>query len=196
MSTGRRLAYDVEKLYEDQEPHYALETIPLLISWLGSSAKAGSFRFNLREHSANGSLDHDLTVSWDLERLQARDPRLVTDLQRFWSRKTLMLEDQAKFAAYGLALVAISCLLKRRVLGMSFFRAPDLLLDDTPGDLKGVEVAGRGSKGYTAFAQAINGAGNQLGKRARLVAMTDVSEAYLSLWCRDPMVSVWEKVKP
>ncbi len=107
-----------------------------------------------------------------------------------------MREDQTKFAAYGLAMVAISCILRRRVVNVEYFRTPDLLLDTTPGALRGVEVAGRSSKGYAALGQTLEGGPGEPGKRAKLKARGDVVEAYISLWCREPRVSVWEKVKP
>jgi hypothetical protein len=84
-------------------------------------------------------------------------------------------------------------LLRRRVVDVAFYRAPDLLLDITPFALRGVEVAGRSRGGFSALAQVSDG---KEGKRAQLQAKDDVAEVYLSLWCRDPRVSVWEKVKP
>ncbi|HSO00628.1 MAG TPA: hypothetical protein VLS89_20190, partial [Candidatus Nanopelagicales bacterium] len=109
---------------------------------------------------------------------------------------TLTREDHTKYAAYGLAMVAISCVLERRVVGLNIYQAPDLLLDTTPSAVRGVEVAGRSSKGYAAFHQALEGASGKPGKRAQLREREDVIEAYVSLWCCEPMVSVWEKVKP
>jgi hypothetical protein len=85
---------------------------------------------------------------------------------------------------------------------VSLWRPPDLLLDETPGSLCGVEVAGRSSKGYAAFKRALDGNAKtkktlaKPGKRAQLRVRTDVIEAYISLWCRNPMVSIWEQVKP
>lgn len=192
----RVMRYQLEQLYEDQDPDFVVESIPQLVCWLAPKGGQCSHRFELREQTRQGPVDHELIVSWDVGRLARRDPRLETDLVRLRHGKTLMLEDRAKYAAYGLALVAISCLLQRRVVNVSYFRPPDLLLDTTLGALQGVEVAGRGSKGYAAFSQAIDGTPRAPGKRAQLLARTDVVEAYLSLWCNEPRVSVWEKVKP
>jgi hypothetical protein len=118
------------------------------------------------------------------------------DLARFHSGITFSREHRTELAAYGLALVATSCILRRRVIGVSYFRTPDLLLDTTPGALCGIEVAGRTSKGYTALAQALDGAPGKPGKRAQLRTRAGIIEAYISLWCSEPMVSIWEKVKP
>lgn len=194
MASGRRRwAYKLEQLYEDQDPDYVRDAIPHLICWLRAGDSSDPHTFELREQTKAGPVDHQMVVSWDLSKLVERDPQLREDIRRFQNGKTLMSEDHPKYAAYGLALVAISCFLGARVVGMSYFRAPDLLLSTAPGALRGVEVAGRSSKGYAAFAQAIDGPS---GKRARLLALTDVVEAYLSLWCPEPKVSVWQKVKP
>lgn len=189
-------AYKLEQLYEDQEPGYATDTIPHLVCWLDPKAQQSSHRFELREQGVEGSINHELTVSWDVRKLATQDPRFEADILRYRegkTKKTLTGEDRAKYAAYGLALVAVSCLLRRRIIDVSFYRAPDLLLDKTSGALRGVEVAGRTIKGYAAFAQVLDGTS---GKRAQIKAKEDVVEAYISLWCSDPKVSVWEQVKP
>jgi hypothetical protein len=192
----QKWAYKLEQLYEDQDPEYVVDLIPHLICWIDPKARQSSHRFELRENGAGGPINHDLTVSWDVENLAKRDPRLEADMRRFRAGKTFTEEDRAKYAAYGLALVAVSCLLRRRIVDVSYYRAPDLLLDATSGALRGVEVAGRTNKGYAAFAQACDGTAGKPGKRAQLQAHEDVVEAYLSLWCSEPKVSVWEKVKP
>lgn len=198
MSSGRRQqrTYQLEKLYDDQDPNYALETIPHLICWLEGGDGPEGHVFELSEQTLGGVILHELTIAWDLRQLIARDPKLNEHLQRFRSGKTLTMEDRPKFAAYGLALIAISCLLRRRVVNVAFYRPPDLLLSTVPGALCGVEVAGRSSNGYSALRQTIEGASGKPGKRAQLLARSDVAEAYLSLWCSAPRVSVWEQVKP
>jgi hypothetical protein len=197
MATSRQQwAYDLEQLYEDHEPGLALEAIPHLLCWLDPKERQSSHRFELREQTRKGPVDHELQVSWDVVRLAERDPRLRMDLARFRSGITFSREHRTELAAYGLALVATSCILRRRVIGVSYFRTPDLLLDTTPGALCGIEVAGRTSKGYTALAQALDGAPGKPGKRAQLRTRAGIIEAYISLWCSEPMVSIWEKVKP
>ena len=193
---ARRWEYRLEQLYEDRDPAFVVDSIAQLICWLDPEPGQRAHRVELREQTHRGPVDHELTLSWNLDRLGERDARLHSDLARFRVGKTLTTEDQPKYAAYGLALVAISCLLHRRVVDVARWRPPDLLLDTTRGALRGVEVAGRGSKGYAALAQASDGASGKPGKRAQLLARKDVAEAYLSLWCREPMVSIWEKVKP
>lgn len=195
----KQWVYKLEQLYEDQDPGYALDSIPHLICWIDPNNRQSSHCFELREQGAGGLINHDLTISWDVRKLAKRDPRFEADILRFRegkTKKTLTGEDRAKYAAYGLALVAVSCLLRRRIVDVSYYRAPDLLLDATAGALRGVEVAGRTSKGYAAFAQALDGTSGKPGKRAQIKAQADVVEAYISLWCSDPQVSVWEQVKP
>jgi hypothetical protein len=194
--TPQRWEYQLEQLYEDQDPDFVVDSIAHLLCWLDPQGSKRSHRFELREQLAKGHVDHELILSWNFKLLATRDPRLDTDLRRFREGKTLTGEDLPKYAAYGLALVAISCLLQRRVVHIARFRPPDLLLDTTPGALHGVEVAGRTTQGYSAFSQAIEGTKNKEGKRAQLRRRADVAEAYLSLWCREPKVSIWEKVKP
>lgn len=193
---SRQWKYQLERLYEDQDPGYAKDSIPHLLCWLDSQQQECEHRFQFREQLGEEHVDHELIVSWDVKRLARKDVELDAALRRYRSGKTLTLEDRTKYAAYALAMVAISCLLRRRVVGVSLFRPPDLLLDTTPGALHGVEVAGRTSKGFSAFAQAIKGTKRQPGKRGQLLASVDVAEAYLSLWCQDPKVAIWEKVKP
>lgn len=192
----QKWAYKLEQLYEDQEPEYVLDTIPHLICWLDSKSKQSDHRFEVREQSNGKSITHELTITWDVGTLAKRDPRLEADILRFHEGKTLTCEDRPKYAAYGLALIAVSCLLRRRIVDVSFYRAPDFLLDATTGALRGVEVAGRTSKGYAALAQTLDGTSGKPGKRAQIKSQQDVVEAYVSLWCSDPRVSVWEQVKP
>jgi hypothetical protein len=199
MGTPHRWTYALEQLYEDQDPNLAVEVIAQLVSWLDPDDSRRSHRFELRETTRGGDhVNHDLVVTWDMGKLTEHDLRLEADLQRLRSGKTLTREDQTKYAAYGLAMVATSCLLHRRIVKVAYYRPPDLLLDTTPAALRGVEVAGRSSKGYGAFTQVLNGssASGKPGKRTQLNQHEDVVEAYISLWCRDPLVAIWEKVKP
>lgn len=189
----QKWTYPLERLYEDQDPAFVLDVIAQLICWLDPHGQQHVHPFELRQNTQQGIIEHELIVSWSVPRLAERDPRLEGDLARYRNRKTLTLEDRPKYAAYGLAMVAVSCILQRRIVDVSFYKAPDLLLDPTRTALRGVEVAGRTAKGHAAFAQAIDGPS---GKRAQLLARQDVAEAYLSLWCSSPKVSIWEKVKP
>jgi hypothetical protein len=74
---------------------------------------------------------------------------------------------------------------------------PDILLDDTDGALRGVEVAGRSSGGFGALRVVLEGTRDKPeGKRAQLVQRPDVAEAHVSLWCAEPRVSLLLQVKP
>jgi len=74
---------------------------------------------------------------------------------------------------------------------------PDILLDDTDGALRGVEVAGRSSGGFGALRVVLEGTkDNRGGKRAQLVNRSDIAEAHVSLWCAEPRVSLLLQVKP
>jgi hypothetical protein len=199
MTTAPIWEYRLERLYVDQNSGYVVEVIPDLVCWLDSRGQDGVHRFEVREDTSAGALTHVLDVSWSIAELEKHDPRLKADLARYRARQTLRLEDRAKMAAYGLAMIAISCILKRRVVDVSYYRAPDLLLDTTPSALRGVEVAGRSGNGYAGLKQIMDGSSGKnprIGKRAQLLEMQDVVEAYLSLWCCDPKVSFWVKVKP
>jgi len=192
----RHLKYELEQLYEHQDPGFVLDAVAPLICWLDQGQTCCEHQFELRQVVASGNVDHDLTVSWDVDRLAQRDPRLLADLDRYRAGKTLTLEHRPELAACGLAMVAISCLLQRRVVSVSWYRPPDLLLDDEPGALRGVEVAGRTNRGYPGLSQVLEGTSAKPGKRMQVLARADVVEAYVSLWCREPRVSIWEQVKP
>lgn len=192
----REWAYALEQLYEDQDPSLAADAVAQLIWWLEPSAGTGRHRFELRERTDEGAVAHALALSWDMDALAGRDPRLTADLQRVRGGKKLPLIDRPRCGAYGLAMVAISCLLGRRVVAVSCFRLPSLLLDTTPGGLCGVEVAGLGSKDAASLQEELDGAGEPPGKRAQLSARPDVREGYVSVWCREPAIAIWQRVTP
>ncbi len=199
MSTPQLWEYRLEQLYDDQDPDFVVDAVPHLVTWLDPECKGGAYRFELRETTAIGDVNHALQLSWNIAELEKHDQRLGKDLIRFQRGRTLSIEQHTEFAAYGLAMVAISCVLQWRVVGRVRWLAPDLLLDRTPGALRGVEVAGRSSKGFSVLKQTAEGSSGKnavLGKRAQLMAKQDVVEAYLSLWCCNPRVSIWSKVKP
>jgi hypothetical protein len=78
----------------------------------------------------------------------------------------------------------------RRIVAWAKHSTPDMLLDPTPGALRGVEVAGRSRGGLPALRAAL------ARKRAALDAMLDVVEAHVSLWCGSPRVALHVQVKP
>ena len=67
---------------------------------------------------------------------------------------------------------------------------PDLLLDGTPGAIRGVEVAGRTTGGRSTLASV------RAEKLPGLTAAHDIVELYLSLWCAEPRVADFRKIKP
>jgi hypothetical protein len=75
-----------------------------------SSPTLSSFDFIVRESSASTTTDHDLNLTWNRTTL-ASFPGVLDEVRRFRTGKTIHWEDQTKLAAYGLAFVAISCLL-------------------------------------------------------------------------------------
>lgn len=77
-----------------------------------------------------------------------------------------------------------------RVVDMERCRAPDLLLDNTPGRLRGVEVAARSTGGVGVLT------GMRNDKIALIVPRKDVLELHLSLWCGDPRMGLFARVKP
>lgn len=193
----QRWAYALEQLHDDQDPAIATDAIAPLICWLEPEARGGSHRFELFVVTAQGTAVHELTLSWQLELLAGRDPRLAADLRRFRHGKTEAPRDAPGAAAYGLALVAISCLLHRRIAAIHCFEPPDIVLESTErGTVRGVSVGASNDNGRAALEAIADGAGAEPGKRPHLRASPSIAEAYLSLWCREPPVAVWERVKP
>lgn len=194
--------YALEQLYIDQDGDLIHEPIAALISWLDPANQSYSHAFTLRVQHRSAYHDDQVTVSWDIQKLTATDAGLAHAVRRFRKGSTALMEAQTELAAYGLAFVAVSCLLHKRIVRFTRWCPPDLLFDVTPSHLRGVEVAGRATRGYTAFKQTLDGPPGtpktpaKVGKRAQLLAQADVAEAYVSLWCRQPMVSIWEQVKP
>lgn len=133
----------------------------------------------------------ELELHWDVEALVAHDPTLRDRVRRMRTGRTAQREHVPELAAYGLALVAISVLLPgRRVVDMEQLRAPDILLDMTPGAYRGVEVVGRSSGGWGALRKA------RREKVSLLLPKPHVVEAHLSLWCAWPRVAEFCMVKP
>lgn len=188
------------------------ECLAALISWIDpSNASAQPVSIPVGDCAKAGPL-WTLAISWSLPALENSFQGLTQDVDRFRQGRTPLIEDHVKLAAYGLAFVAISILLHERVLQMNIWNPPDLLLDITPGQERGVEVAGRSRGGRGKLVAVVEGVrkmrahgrarkaakGNRSkpGKRQQILALRQVSEAFVSLWCNTPLVSVWERVKP
>ncbi len=123
-------------------------------------------------------------------------------VRRFRLGRTAQREHITELAAYGLTFVAISILMpQRRVKTMQFGSAPDILFDDTPGALRGVETAGRSKDGRAALRIVRDGVpttgskGGKPGKASALLARTDLAEVHLSLWCASPRLGTLEQLR-
>jgi hypothetical protein len=191
--------YALEQLYVDQPAELVCDTIPAVLAWVPAATRAGSrqpFTFDL-DIAMKDRASATLGLGWSLEALAARDPLVEDRARRMREGRSPHREHVTEVAAYGLALVAISVLLPgRRVIAWNRWSAPDILFDETPGALRGVEVSGRSQGGRVALRVVCEGSKTIPGKRAALRDSPDVAEAYLSLWCSRPRVSMMVQVKP
>jgi hypothetical protein len=196
------IRYALETLYEDQDPRWVIHTLPALIAWLRKSSPRPRqpyvFAVDHVPAAAAPARPVRLALRWSIETLAKRDPNIQANVVQYETGATVHREHIAEIAAYGLALVAISVLLPgERVVDMPAYAAPDMLLDDTPGSLRGVEVAGRSSGGRAALRLIRTGGGAVgPGKAKQLLALPDVVEVHLSLWCASPRVSEMRRLKP
>jgi hypothetical protein len=188
----RLFEYSVERLYADQDGDLVVDAVPAVLAWLSPrEGKASELRLLVNQ------TPNTLRISWDLAALARRDPSIEARRDRLAKGKSAQREHVVELAAYGLALCALSVLLPgRRAIGWSRWVAPDILLDDTPGALRGVEVAGRSRGGAAALRVVLEGGSNARGKRQQLASRPDVVEAYVSLWCARPPLSFWVQIKP
>lgn len=195
-------SYDLERLYEDQEPDLVADTIPAVLAWLGPSSDSAepSFSFKVRggEPGAIATEEVVLMLRWNAQALDRRCADTLARARRMRSRKTADREHLVELAAYGLALVGISTWMPgKRAIGFRMGLPPDILLDDTAGAVRGVEVAGRTSGGFSALRIVLEGSKEAPGgKRSRLAERSDIVEAHVSLWCIAPPVSLLLQVKP
>ncbi len=148
--------YALEHLYLDQDHDWVVDAIPAVLVWVpdATDADARSFVFDVAftPIAKRRAQPVQLALQWDLNKLAERDPEVRSKAERYRRGRTVHREHLAETAAYGLAFVAISVLLPgRRVVRMQRNVAPDILLDRTPGALRGVEVAGRTTGGLVAL---------------------------------------------
>ena len=189
------ITYALENLYRDQDFDWVVDTIPAVLAWVPATARERApfvFGLSRSEGKPPGAVGSDsLSLTWNLGALEARDPTLRERARRMRAGRTAQREHVVELAGYGLALVAISALLPgERVVDMARYRAPDLLLDNTPGRLRGVEVAARSAGGVGALT------GMRNDKIALILPRKDVLELHLSLWCGDPRMGLFARVKP
>jgi hypothetical protein len=189
--------YALERLYEDQEPDLVTDTIPAVLAWLGRNGESPALSFSVRI-GAKPVKEETLRLGYDGRALERRCRGTLDRARRMRSRQTADREHVTELAAYGLALVGISVWMPgRRAITFREGLPPDILLDDTDGALRGVEVAGRSSGGYGALRFVLEGTKDKPGgKRAQLVQRPDIAEAHVSLWCAEPRVSLQLQVKP
>ena len=196
------IPYALEQLYEDQPKNWVIDSVPAVLAWVPdrhTPLALGPHLFHVAHIPVVGGTERVVTVSltWDLAELQRHDPSVVDRAARYRTGQTVHREQLVETAAYGLAFVAISVFLPgAQVVGMRVGVAPDILYDDTPGALRGIEAAGRSSGGRSALRAVRLGSGKSPGKTKGLLALPDVLEAHISLWCNSPRVSEMVKVKP
>lgn len=146
-----RVSYALEQLFMDQGSDFVIDCIAPVLAWVPGKSKAKSrqpFEFPV-DQTVNGKIEHlMLALTWDVAALAKRVPGVEHHAERLRARTSSQREHVTELAAYGLSLVAISVLLPgRRVIGYMQGAAPDMLFDLTPKQLRGVEAAGRSSKG-------------------------------------------------
>lgn len=201
--------YNLRQLFVDQDPDFIADTMASLVCWLAPKVETTQpVSVTTFDVSGGAEVAHNFRLSWDEDELGGMLPGLRQQIDRYRSRRTAQLEDLIKLGAYGLAMIATSCLLKERVATFNFYAAPDLVLKPNGTlILRGVEVAGRSSGGRGAFTTTMNGATGtgtkkggkapgKPGKRAQIVANGSIHEAWVSLWCQTPSIAHWEKIKP
>jgi len=191
--------YALERLYDDHGSDHVQDVIAPLIAWVSADrATRSKVDFTL-DHAPGRAqpVTRSLAIVWDIAALARHDPNVEARAKRIAIGLGALAEKCTEYAGYALALVAISVFLPgRRVLRWQRWSPPDLLFDITPGNLRGVEVAARSTGGWGALRAIANGKGARPGKSAALRAMSDVTEAHLSLWCRSPRVAMMIRAKP
>lgn len=199
---ARVVTYALEQLFVDQDFDWVIETIAPVVTWVPRKSPQQPFRFGVSHTLAGKTTQIDIDLVWNVAKLAQWKRDVVAHAQRLVTRRSAAREHVTELAAYGLAFVAISALMPgRRVVNMTFGVAPDMLLDLTPGALRGVEVAGRTTGGASALAVVRNGTPARKGKsatrgkRAQLLARADIAEVHLALWCADPRIGIMEQVK-
>lgn len=176
--------YDLAALFVDQPEWFAHDTIPHLLAWLGDPSPPVVFKLEAPGVPAR------LTLRWSRPALRARMPSLDDEVRRLARGESPQVEQVPQYGAYALAGVIASAVLRRRAVAFSRWGPPDILFDATPGALRGVEVAGRSGGGLaTLRALARTKTEDARGR-------PDVAEAWLSLWCKLPRMSLLLRAHP
>lgn len=200
------IGYSLERLFVDQNADLVHDTIAPMLAWIpGKSAakRAQPFRFDVEHIRGAQRTLLFIDLSWNLNELEALVPGLRGHVRRLQSSRSAQREHITELAAYGLTFVAISVLMPgQRAKAFRKGSAPDILLDLTPGALRGVEAAGRSTGGKSVLLGVRNGTpatrttSKAAGKAALLSARTDLAEVHLSLWSGSPRISIMEQLKP
>jgi hypothetical protein len=188
-------------LYRDQPKDFVVDAVPALLGWLPKVTKTPSppYAFDaVLVGEVGGDEAHGrLELTWTFDALAKHDDDLRASVRRHQSGRTVLHEQTTEYAGYALAMVAISLFLPgSRVVAVNRYQAPDLLLDTTPGAIRGVEVAARARGGRSQLRALRLGSLKAPGKAPGLIARMDVAEAHLSLWCGSPSTTEFVKVKP
>lgn len=196
-----RHEYALEQLFSDQERDLVVDAIPSVLAWVpGLTNDTSPFVFPILCALTSGSgqtHNVEISLSWDEAELERLEPSTLRRAARQRTGRTPDRERVTENAGYGLAMVAISILLPgRRVVGYRKGQCPDLLFDDTPGKIRGVEAAARTSGGVGALSGVKKGSKDKVGKVSQIRERSDVVEGYLSLWCAKPRLGDMMLVKP
>jgi hypothetical protein len=192
------ISYPLERLFVDQPRDWVIDTIAAVMAWVPGGKKAAPpFQFALEHKRHHATTPWTIELSWDEAKLERLVPGVKEHAKRLRAARSAQREHVTELAAYGLTFVAISVLFPgRRVLHMQLSVAPDILLDVTPGALRGVETAGRSSGGKGALKAVRDGSPGNPGMAAALIGRADLAEVHLSLWCKSPRISIMEQLKP
>jgi hypothetical protein len=184
--------YPLEQLFVDQDPALVIDAIPAVLAWAPAKQRKLGLKFDFTfKKSATKPRVGAFSVGWKIPALEAHDPTVVARASRMREGTTPLREHLVEVAGYGLALCAISAMLPgRKVVGWSRYAAPDVLFDNTPGAIRGVEVAARSAGGAAKLREL------ESQKKPPLIEDADVAEAWLSLWSREPEVGWFVRVKP
>lgn len=185
--------YNVEQLFNDQDPDLVRPYIAPLITWQDKKQRTTKcpVSYLIEEHRAGKASSHNLIINWNIDILQAHHLHLDAEIK--WLRRGGGPDGERHSEKAGMALgfIYASVVLKQRIHHINRFRSPDLIYDPNPQAQKGIEVAGREKGGTTVLLKV-----RSHPKKFDAIAKNPrIAEAYLSLWCSKPTVSLWEQVK-
>jgi hypothetical protein len=184
--------FALDRLFDEHERWIVRDALPATLVWIGSTSASGEVELEIDVTRRHARSRLRVAVTWDWATLDRHDPDLRDRTLAIRQGRSIVSERQkvTEFAGYGLALVATSLILPgRRIRKMTIAGPPDLLFDDDPGALRGVEVAARTRASRSVLASLGRS------KTASLRARTTVAEAWLSLWSSKPRVSLYLRAR-